>query len=191
MATKSTLPDHGGASESPPHGHLRDLIDFLHHLLLTVTSHMWHRRIRDKTTGEPKDKHEIWQKLAIHIEEMPVEERPATAHAAETSKPAGAGLDASSVNVSPQTPERGELGRYYVQKTIAGHPHIEETLKANTFEHINIACRIARQGNKKGAKVRIRLAEDAMHTASRFLSDQAYEDFRNEVERHLQSLVRT
>ena len=50
------------------------------------------------------------------------------------------------------------------------------------MDHINKAISFARTGNEKAARIHADLAESAMKTAGRYMSDEEYSRFREEVE---------
>jgi len=60
---------------------------------------------------------------------------------------------------------------------------MDEVLRARTMEHTGSALQHARKGDQYSAKLRVGLAETAMHTAGRFMDHDDYEVFEREVER--------
>jgi hypothetical protein len=60
-----------------------------------------------------------------------------------------------------------------------------EKMRANTLDHLNRALILARLGQGDGARIHADLAETAMETAVRYMSQEEYRALEAEVERRL------
>lgn len=180
------------SSTTDSHGLLRGLIDSLRHLLMAISSRLRHVQIHRSPMGEIKSDYDIWEKLESLVEQIPVAEKHDKEPRAIRNGMAG---NPNRDKTSPATAattgrEREGLSEHNAQKSVHQHlPHMDEQLQKTTMEHINIAMILAREGDKAGAKLRIGLANSAMHTASRFMSHDEYEAFEKRVEDRLASII--
>ena len=60
-----------------------------------------------------------------------------------------------------------------------------EKMRATTLEHLNRALILARRGQGDGARIHADLAETAMETAAKYMSEEEYRALESEVERRL------
>jgi hypothetical protein len=60
-----------------------------------------------------------------------------------------------------------------------------EKMRANTLDHLNRALILARRGEGEGARIHADLAETAMETAAKYMSEEEYRALEAEVERRL------
>jgi len=178
------------------HGLLHGLIEYLHHLIIVISSRLRHTQIHHSPMGDAKGEFDIWERLGGHVEQIPVEE---SSH--EKSSVIRNGKAASprrQKNVRTPAPlasaaerDPNGLGEYNKQKAILRRqPRLHKQLQRKTTEHINIALILAKEGDKDGAKLHIELANGAMHTASRFMSHDEYEVFEKKIERRIESIIR-
>lgn len=179
-----------GHTHSNRHGLLRSLIESLHHLSIILGTRMRQAHIRDRRQMEhAKGNYDVWGKLSTHVEQMPTQELPAESAAGMRHKKSG------KTQARPLRKIEGgrrfkQLSSYFSRQALIGkHPHMDEKMCSSAMQHINLALHLAGQGNKEGAKVRIHLAESAMHTASRFMTHEDYERFEQKVEHRLQEIV--
>ncbi len=182
--------DHSDTRHFGAHGTLRALIESLHHMFIAVATRLRHVHIRDRKQMEhPKGSFDIWARIGSYIEQIPVEEEPAgKPHLSRQSPSEKPSRQRPYVDV--KTAESSALGKYYTHRAVVEHhPHMDEVLRARTMEHIGSAMQHARRGDQDSAKLRVGLAETAMHTASRFMDHDDYEVFEREVEHRLESLL--
>ena len=179
-------------ASSKSHGWLRDLIDYLHRLIIAISAKLRHMQIHRSPMGEAKGDYDIWDKLGKHLQQVPV----LVKHDAKprlTPKRAEKGRKQTVVmakNVIPTDPELNEIREYNRTKVARRQqPHISDQLQSKTMEHINIALILAAEGNRDGAKLHIDLANSAMHTASRFMNHEDYKAFEVKVETRVRSII--
>lgn len=191
MARQSS-PDRVNSASANSHGLLRGLIDYLHHLIIVVSSKLRHTQIHHSPMGDAKGDYDIWKKLGSHLEQVPVIEKQAVKpHAIRRGALKGRNHSEKPVNAPmPAGPELSELReRNKSRAARQQQPRISEQLQSKTMEHINIALILAAEGNQDGVKLHIDLANSAMHTASRFMSLEDYHFFEEKVESRVKSIV--
>jgi hypothetical protein len=189
---KQNIPGNVSSSSSDSHGLLSGLIDSLRHLLMAISSRLHHVQVHRSPMGEIKSNYDIWEKLESHVEQIPVAEKhDEEPRAIRRGTAANPNQDKTSPAMAATTGrDREGLSEHNAQKSVHQHlPHMDEQLQKTTMEHINIAMILAREGDKAGAKLRIGLANSAMHTASRFMSHDEYEAFEKRVEDRLASII--
>jgi hypothetical protein len=170
------------------HGLLRGLIDDLHHLVMTVSARLRHAQIHRSPMGDAKGNYDIWGTLGNHVEKILSERQPQTnSHptrevtARDPDQHEDTGATAKGFN---------QLSEHSKQQAINQLlPSMSQQLQRTTMDHINISLILAREGNTEGAKLHIDLAENAMHTAGRFMSHKEFELFENKVEHRLESII--
>ena len=176
------------ASSAGSPGIPRGLIDAIHDLLIRIASRLRHAQIERSAMGDAQGDYDIWQKIGNHVQRVSAEHRPdqqSRTGRKRTAKPVDRAVTAT---VTTGQPSRfTEHSRHKAAKRLL--PRMHEQLQNKTMEHINIALIMAREGNAEGARLHIDLAQNAMHTASRFMSREEYEAFEQKVERRLESLV--
>ena len=179
------------AASTKPHGLLRELIDYLYQLILLVAAKLRHAQVNQSSMGDAKGDYDIWKTLGEHLEQFPVIEK----HAGKRSKfekgahgdrmpPKNLANDATR----PDT-DLNEIRDHNKQRAVLQQPRISQELQSKTMEHINIALILAAEGNQNGVKLHIELANNAMRTASRFMSQEEYEVFEEKVESRVKSIV--
>ena len=179
-----------GESRAP----LRDLIDHLHHLIMVISSKLRHTQMQSSPMGDPKGDYDIWERLGNHLQQVPVREKrdvkprenPKAKEAFREAGQRGSLADLTNPAVLPSN----EIGQH--NKSQAAHQHLPrlgEQLQFKTMEHINIALILAAEGNQDGVRLHIDLANNAMQTASRFMSHEDYEAFEEKVERRLRAII--
>jgi len=188
--SKPETSTHTDAPHVDAHGPIHALIEALHRLVIAVSERMRHVHVRDRKQMEhAKGNYDIWAKIGSHIEQVHVEEQPAK----KPSIPKPAESARKPYQPSTSHVVRGKFGAlsgYYSRKAIVeNHPHMDKVLRDRTMEHISTALQLARRGHQDSAKLHINLAESAMHTASRFMDHDDYEDFERQVEQRLESLL--
>lgn len=196
---KQSSPDRVTSASANSHGFLRGLIDYLHHLIIVVSSKLRHTQMHHSPMGDAKGDYDIWKKLGSHLEQVPVIEKHATKPhairrgALKGQKHSEIGQKHSEKSVNPPMPagsEPSELReRNKSRAALQQQPRISEQLQSKTMEHINIALILAAEGNQDGVKLHIDLANSAMHTASRFMSLEDYHFFEEKVESRVKSII--
>ena len=176
------------------HSWLRDLIDYLHHLIITISSKLHHSKMQRAPMGDAKGDYDIWDKLGNHLEQVPVlEEHDTKPKPRVIPKRAQKGRTRPVVVANEAMPTGAELNELREHnRNKAAHqqqPHIRDQLQSKTMEHINIALILAAEGNQDGMKLHIDLANSAMQTASRFMSHEDYRVFEAKVESRVRSII--
>jgi hypothetical protein len=173
---------------SESHGVLRGLIDALHQLVIMISSRLRHSQIHGSAMGDAKSDYDLGKKLRSHIEKISVDrELSAKPHTVEKVPTAEPNVKSDSAATAQ---ESSRIAEHIKQKATSQLlPRMNEKLQSNTMEHINISLILAREGNIEGAKLHIDLAENAMHAASRFMSHEEYEIFKQKVERRMDAIV--
>jgi hypothetical protein len=88
---------------------------------------------------------------------------------------------------SPPDDERpllpSELAEHFAKEPRTGAllPPVGQQLKRRTFEYVNHALELAKQGDAESAETYAKLAECALRTAADYLSAEEYRTFANEV----------
>ncbi len=188
-------------TESPPTGgghrplfDLSGLLDTLHGLYLQISGRLLHQRLQSHDAESPGRDVNIEEGLGRRLAEV-------AARAPEEA----AGSDASA-----SRPERTfERHRRAVPRTSGGtlsglrskltggfrrrvgtqsQLYLAEKMQASTWEHINKAQLLARQGKLESARMHAGLAENAMETASRYMGDEEYAAFKSSVEERINSI---
>lgn len=190
---KQRSSDRVGSASASSRGLFQDLIDYLRHLIIVISSRLRHRQIDHSPMGDAKSDYDIWQRLGSHLEKVPVIEKP---------DPVKSPVTRSRTLNHPRHPrntanapmpaglELKELRERNVSRAARQHlPRMSEQLQSKTIEHINIALILAKEGNQDGVKLHIDLANSAMHTASRFMSHEEYSSFEEKVESRVQSII--
>ena len=193
MAKKSS-PDPVTSASAESHGWLRDLIEYIHHLIIAISSKLRHKQISRSSMGDAKGNYDIWGKLGNHLEQAPVLEKrdmkPKPRVIPKREKRDRKQPVVVANDAMPTGDALNELREYNKSKVAhQQQPHVSEQLQAKTMEHINIALILAAEGNQKGVKLHIDLANSAMHTVSRFMSHEDYKAFEAKVESRVQSIV--
>jgi hypothetical protein len=100
-------------------------------------------------------------------------------------EPMVSGADAAMQNPSALP---NELSLHLARGPKAGglRPRIGEQLKRRTFDYINQALDLAKQGKIESAETCAKLAESALRTAAEYLSAEEFLAFKNEVRSRVQ-----
>ena len=173
---------------------LRDLIDHLHHLMIVISSKLRHTQIHRSPMGDLKGDYDIWERLGSHLQQVSVREKRDVKPRA-TPKPKDALRKTGQLGIlgdqtMPEVLPSNELRKHHKSKAAYQQlPRLSEQLQFKTMEHINIALILAAEGNQEGVKLHIDFANNAMQTASRFMSHKDYEAFEEKVERRLKSII--
>lgn len=178
---------------NPFENFIKSLIDSLHNLLLKVSGQMRDQHLENSKMDEAKGNVDIWGRLGSFLEATPELSDEDYLHLSDEHKHETDKAHAND-NLHKPTLEQGaelsELGKYYQRKLrVEVHPHMGEQMQHNTMDHINLALHLARKGDQAGAKLHIELAESAMHTAGRFLSQDEYNVFETKVENRLAAII--
>ena len=192
IMSKPTPPDHSDTPHLHLHSPLQALIETLHRMMISVSERLRHVHIHHRKQMEhAKSSYDIWAKIGSRIEQIHTESQERPAMDPQVSEPARPGQSSARPYDTHVAPGRfSALSKYYTRKTIAEHhPHMDEVLRNRTMEHISSALQMARKGNRDGAKLHVNVAENAMHTASRFMNHDDYEAFERHVEQRLESLL--
>ena len=195
--------DRPASSSAAPHGLIHELTRTIYHLMLRIGALLGHRRIDRASLGDAKGDYDIWEKIGDHLGEVADAAEPDAEPAVrgrETSEPVARGADAKTdtetrANIKTDTAlppaESTQLTARSKQSAIGRLlPRMHDQLQRKTMEHINIALIMAHEGNADGARLHAEFAQNAMHTASRFMSRENYQIFEEKVERRLESIVR-
>jgi len=112
-----------------------------------------------------------------------VRSEPSAEESAE--EPMVDGADAAMQNPSALP---NELSLHLARGPKAGglRPRIGEQLKRRTFDYINQALDLAKQGKIESAETCAKLAESALRTAAEYLSAEEFLAFKNEVRSRVQ-----
>lgn len=185
---KQNSSDRVTSASAKSHGLLRDLIDYLHHLSMVISSKLRHAQMHRAPMGDVKGDYDIWKKLESHLEQVPVrEQHDVKPRASSKGRVPTKNLANKTMPTGPQLNELREHNRSKVVHQ--QQPRISEQLQSKTMEHINIALILAAEGNSDGVKLHIDLANSAMHTASRFMGHEDYKIFEEKVENRVKSIV--
>ena len=185
---KQSASEQAEASSVKSHGLLRGLIDALYHLITTISARLRHMRIQGSPMGDAKGEYDIWEKVGNHVEQISADSKPA--------KKSRRTITPKSKVPDPREPvavaarDSNQLTEHSKQEAVNRLlPSMSAQLQSKTMEHINISLIMAKEGNKDGARLHIDLAENAMHTASRFMSHEEYALFERKIEQRLKSIV--
>ena len=171
-----------------PHGLLRGFIDAINHLVIMIASRLRHMQILRSAMGSAKGDYDIWQKLGSHMEQISAESQPDTEP--RTIKKGKSTTHHRQDHAATTAQELNRLTEHGKRKAVNRLlSPMNEHMQSKTMEHINISLILAKEGNTDGAKLHIDLAENAMHTASRFMSHEDYEIFEKKVEHRLESIM--
>ena len=185
---KKNLSDQFASPSSESHGSLRSFIDTLYRLFIKISSRLRNIQIHESAMGEAKSDYDIGKKLSGHIDKVAAESQSST-----KSHSGGKALAADSntqEDTAATTSQSSPIAKHSKRKaTDRLLPSMSEQLQKNTMEHINISLILAKEGNTEGARLHIKLAENAMHAASRFMSYEEHAVFKQKVERRLDSIV--
>ncbi len=82
------------------------------------------------------------------------------------------------------------LTRYFRRRSsrVSIQPHLAEQLCDATRQHINTALTYARQGNRENAHIHLKLANNALHMAEHYMSEEEFQDFHYELEATFRNL---
>lgn len=186
---KKNLSDQFASPSSESYGSLRGLIDTLHGLIIMIMSRLRLTQIRGSTMGDSKSDYDLGGRLRSHIEKISADGQPNAKPRA--IRPASEADSHAPRKTTATAHESSQIAEHSKQKATSELlPRIHEQLQSKTMEHINISLNLAREGNTDGAELHIKLAENAMDTASRFMSDEEYEMLEQQVERRLESITR-
>lgn len=163
-------------------------MDSLHQLVIMISSRLRHTQIHGSAMGDAKGSYDIGKKLRSHVEKISADKQPDTKSRTIRQAPVA---DPNLQRGAPVTAEVSSQIAEHNKRNAASRllPRMNEQLQSNTMEHINISLILAREGNTEGARLHINLAENAMHSASRFMSPEEYKIFEQQVERRLESII--
>ena len=185
---KKNVSDQSSSTPAQSHGSLRGLMDALHRLVIMISSRLRHAQIHGSAMGDAKGYYDIGKILRSHVEKISADNQPDT-KSRTTRKAPAAGPDLKRDTAATAEPS-SQIAEHNKRKATSQLlPRMNGQLQSNTMEHINISLILAREGNIEGAKLHIKLAEDAMNAASRFMSHEEYEIFEQKVERRLESII--
>ena len=183
------MPNSQDPSSHPHHGHdLTSLIEAMQRLMHTIGSLAWASRLHDagQNTGASAEV-AIADRLSHHLERtaqdadlwstLPPQDGNLEPSQRRTTRPIAEGVP-SGTQVPP--PRRTAAP--------AAQPRVGEQLQRRTLDYINNSLRLARYGDKAGAKLNAELAENAMKTAAQYLPAAEFHEFRHRVEERLHNL---
>ncbi len=169
---------------------LQKLWESLQKLFLNISHELHHRQLSKSKMSNPKGKMDIWGKLGDHIEGLPAPD--GKDHFQQSAEPELSfqknehfhNPDKESVKDS------GSLGQYYQNNIDENlHPHVSDQMQRSAMDHINMSFYLARKGDKIGAKLHVELAESAVHTASRFMTEEQYRHFEKNMMTKIESAI--
>jgi len=168
---------------------LKALIDLLSGLYMKISNRLWRDRLdTEKYSNIAGETGKLGDSLEEHFEKTAADPSDSI-----SATPADSNWD-EAPDRSAVIPTEGSiasrLGRFFRRKNRPGHlpPRLGEKLQSSALGHINKAMRLSRQGNREGAKLHARLAEDSMREAGRYMQDDAYLEFKQRVETRLKSM---
>lgn len=169
-------------------GWLTAMIDTLSQLMTTLFCRLHLKHLENSKMGEPKQKADLWGQLGEFIQNTEIQDD-------DINIATDGHLTADHHTLKPYLAggklEPSELSEYYQRQhaRVELHPHMAEQMQHSTMDHINSALHLAKKGDQQGAKLHIHLAESAMHTAGRFMSQEDYDTFEKRVLKRLQELM--
>ena len=186
---KKSVPDRIASPSPEPHGLLHNLIDALHQLTIMISSRLRHALTHGPAMKDRKVDVDIGRKLRKHIESISADNQANPKPRTKSKAPAARPNVKADTEATAQ--EFSAIAEHSKQKaTSMLLPRMKGQLQSSTMEHINLSLVLARQGNSEGAKLHVELAESAMHAASRFMSHEEFEIFKQKVEHRMDSIVR-
>ncbi len=169
-----------------------DLIQELKQLYKLISQHLWHRRMSEAKPGEARQSAEIHASLSEHVD-IDAGDRNTREEGAETVGPLGPQEQPVARKSAEKGPRLGlfkALSQHFSRRRRAVHaqPHLAKQMQEQTHNHINRALQLARQGQAGNAKMHLELAEQAMRTASQYMPEAEYAEFKEKVEERLQEV---
>ena len=188
---KQDSPEPADAASTKPYGLLRGLIDYLHELIILIASKLRHSQVNQSPMSDAKGDYNLWKTLGEHLEQVPVVEKHDVKRPKSAKGVHGSPIPRKNVanDATRPGPELNEIRDHNKQRAVRQQPRISQQLQSKTMEHINIALILAAEGNQDGVKLHIDLANNAMRTASRFMSHEEYEAFEEKVGSRVKSIV--
>jgi hypothetical protein len=186
-----TEPQEPSDSTSPPRqGHAHDLaglIESLQRLLHRVGSLLWESRLSDAHGPNPSAEVAIAQRLSSHLERTikDADSHWSTVPPEEGAEETGEVHRTSRAPLAEGSKAGGSPAPIRRTSSLNLEPRVGEQLQRRTIDYINTSLRMARYGDKAGAKLHAELAENAMRTAVQYLSAEEFQDFKTSVEGRL------
>lgn len=92
----------------------------------------------------------------------------------------------NDVSYTPQNTSESEFTKHLKQRKPSSvtQPHMGDSLKASTWEHIHAAIRFASQGDVDKAKLHTSIAGRALDEAGHFMSDSDYAELVYQIEHY-------
>ncbi|MCP3687300.1 MAG: hypothetical protein GY784_02700 [Gammaproteobacteria bacterium] len=161
---------------------LQKLWESLHELFLNAANELRHRHLLKSKMSDPKDKMDIWGKLGGHLDSLPLSEDKDDSQQSEDHQFAFQNKGYYHYPDKELANKSGNLGEYY-QSNISTkmYPHVSDQMHRSAMDHINKSFYLAKKGDKFGAKLHVELAESAVHTASRFMTEEQYSCFEKKM----------
>ncbi len=186
-----------GETPSPERGkrrllfnELAVLLDSLRTLYTRISAELWHRRTQPPApsalVGESAD---IAASLSGHIERSAAEASTETSPGVDGLTERSDAVRKKSKHLPTSRLFSDLSSRFRGKGGSVASQHLGEKMRADTMRHINMALRLAKRGDARGAKVHAELAESAMKTASQYLPEEEYRVFKQDVETQLKDIA--
>ena len=169
---------------------LQKLWESLHKLFLNLSHEMRHRHLSKSEMSEPKGKIDIWGKLGGHFESLPEPDDKDHFQQSDEHEPSFHKNEYFHYPDKESVQEAGSIGEHFQNNNDKKlHPHVSDQMQRSAMDHINMSFYLARKGDKFGAKLHVELAESAVHTASRFMTEEQYRCFEKNMMTRVESVV--
>ena len=189
-----TNPSKSSGGDHRPFIDFSSLLDALTSLYMRIGGRLLHGRMSSgENTGQVRET-DIEAKLERRLHDV-------SARAMEEQDRSSAASSGEPADIQPSTSEpapnkRGKLGRLGKRlvsglsrrPTVQSQLHLSEKMQASTWEHINKAQLLARQGKMESARMHAGLAESAMRTAARYMGEDEYSAFEKDVEARIRAI---
>lgn len=172
------------------HLDLASLIESLRLLFAQVSRRLLEHRLTERSpSSSTADSADISDALDNHLELTAADAASQEPESAASRSPAGEPKATSKAATVPPGLFTALARRFRKRRWAVNQPHLGEKMRATTNDHINQALRLARSGNVQGAKLHTELAENAMKTASQYMSDEDFRAFKEKVEGRIRSIL--
>jgi hypothetical protein len=163
----------------------------MHRLFLRLSQEIHARQLRESTMSDPKNKIDIWGRLEEFIDQVPAVTQQANPLLQQqpVQQETETFLQAAQFPARPHKNSVQANKRFFDKIQVKVRPHMKEQMHKNALHHINMSYFLAHKGDRHGAKLHIELAENAVHTASRFMSDEEYEAFEQVISLRIERFI--
>ncbi len=161
---------------------LQKLWESLHELFLNAANELRHRQMSKSMMSAPRDRIDIWGKLGGHLDSLPLSEDKDDTQQPEEPELSYQNKEYYHYPDKGVANKSGGLGEYYQNNTCTKmYHHVSDQMHRSAMDHINKSFYLAKKGDKFGAKLHVELAESAVHTASRFMTEEQYSCFEKKM----------